>query len=264
MGDTETRTTRDNIGLLEELVTQPVLAQQDSDGNRWYVHPVTGEKVPSVTTIIKNGIPKPKLVGWAAKMAAEHACANWLRLSKMPHDDRITEIRHAHILYKDKKAEIGDIVHKLIECWTTGEPFPEYPKEIERYADNFINFMVAKRPLFVESEVTLFSRCHGYAGSADFIARIGKKLVLGDVKTGFRLYPEVGLQTSALANADFILREDGTEDVLPVIDELVALHVRPRSWKLVVLGEVDACFRGFLAAKQVMEWERDTAGKVLG
>lgn len=245
-------------------MTAPRLAHEDEDGRRYYRHPRTLEQVPSVTRCIEGGIPKPALVNWAAKMAAEHAVANWLRLSSLGPEDRMSEIKTAHQRYAEKKADLGDIVHKLIECWSTNEPFPELAKEVSSYADSFISFCMAKRPKFIENEVTVWSRTHGYAGTADFIAVIEKKLVLGDTKTGRRLYPETGLQLSALAYADFIIREDGSEEPLPPIEELAALHIRPRSWNLAPVTHAGECFDAFLAAKGVMEWQENVARSVLG
>ena len=138
-------------------MTGPKLAQTAKSGDRRYQHPVTLEVVPSVTTVIKCGIPKPFLMLWAAKMAAEHATANWYRLSKMPETERINEIKNAHKVYAEHAADIGNIVHKLIECWSTGEPYPEWPKEVEGFVDQFIEFMTVHRPEFIESEVTVWS-----------------------------------------------------------------------------------------------------------
>jgi hypothetical protein len=244
-------------------MTQPVLAVTDPDGSRYYVHPLTGEKVPSVTTVIKQGVPKQALVNWAARMAAEHAVKNWLRLSTMPAMARVDEIKNAHIVYTEQKADIGDIVHSLVECWSTGQPFPSYPKEVNGFVNQLIDFMTAKRPRFLENECTFWSRKYGYAGTGDFIIDVNGRVLLSDLKSGKSLWPEVGLQTSALANADFILRPDGTEDPIPHIDGIAALHVRPRSWKLVELNKADECFQGFLAAKGVADWERLVASNVL-
>jgi hypothetical protein len=245
-------------------MTAPKLALTTASGDRRYQHPLTREKVPSVTTVIKAGVPKPFLVPWAAKMAAEHADANWYRLSKLGPEERVSEIKNAHKVYTEKAANIGNIVHKLIECWSTGAPYPEWPKEVEGFVDQFIKFMTVHRPEFIESEVTVWSREHNYAGTADFIAKLGDVVVLGDVKTGRAVYPEVGLQLSALAHADFIIREDGSEEPLPHIDKMAALHVRPRTWALIYVQKTDECFDAFLSAKHVMEWSQVVAPNVLG
>jgi hypothetical protein len=242
-------------------MTAPRLAITTTAGRR-YEHPLTGEVVPSVTTVIGAGIPKPALVPWAARMAAEHAVSNWLRLSSVPVQARVNEIKGAHEVYTEERANVGDIVHDLVDCWSSGVPFPEWDKEVDKFATQFIAFMIAKRPVFTENEVTLWSRRYGYAGTADWIARMDGRLILGDVKTGKRVYPEVGLQLSALEHADFILREDGREEPLPGIEGLAALHIRPRSWKLIPVYESGECFSAFLAAKKVMEWGLETAPNV--
>lgn len=244
-------------------MTAPALAVTQPDGSRMYVHPLTGEKVPSVTTVI-DMIAKPALIGWAAKMAAQHAVANWARLSGLPVQERIDEIRGAHQQYADKKADLGDRVHELIDAWSRGVPHEEAGRDADPYVNSFIAFMSAKRPVFAGNEVTVWSRRHGYAGTADWIARIDGKMVLGDNKTGRRLYPEVGLQLAALAAADFIITPDGAEHPMPELDGVAALHIRPRSWKLVPVTERKACFEAFLAARRLIDWDRETAPVLLG
>lgn len=245
-------------------MTAPRLAVQLPDGRRVYRHPVTGEEVPSVTTIISGGIPKPKLVNWSAKMAAEHAVANWARLSGLPVAEKLSEIRYAHERYTKKAADTGDTVHALAEAWSTGQPFPDVPREVNGFVNQLVNFMMDERPEFIESEATVWSRSYGYAGTLDFIAKIGPQTLWVDIKSGKNLHDEVGLQLAALSRADFIIRENGDEVEMPPCDGLAALHIRPRSWKLVTLNHGDDCFRAFLAAKEVFEWSNYIAPTVLG
>jgi hypothetical protein len=57
-------------------VTNPTHAVTTDDG-RYYIWPKTPDiHYPSITTIIKQGVPKPFMVKWAAKRAAEQAVAN--------------------------------------------------------------------------------------------------------------------------------------------------------------------------------------------
>ena len=139
-------------------------------------------------------------------------CANWLRLSKEPHQVRIAEAKQAHIDYAKEKGNIGDIVHDIVECWGAGKPYPDIPQGIHSYVDRFIDFLVDKQPRFIENEVTLWSREYGYAGTADFIIEVDGKILLADLKTGKSLHAEIGLQLSALAHCDFIVRPDGREE----------------------------------------------------
>lgn len=251
------------LGRGNTPMTKPSLSVTQPDGSRKYVHPLTGEAVPSITTIIKAGLPQPWLGPWAAKMASEHLVANWERLSGESAWVRINEGKAAYKNYAEQRAYVGDVVHDLVDCWSIGRPYPDPPREVRLYIDRFIDFLTAKRPVFLENETTFWSRTYGYAGTGDFIVKIDGKTYLADLKSGKSLHPEVGLQTSALAHTDFILRPDGTEHELPDIDGIAALHLRPRGWKFVVLQESEKCFEAFLAAREVMEWTIEIAPNVL-
>jgi hypothetical protein len=206
-------------------------------------------------------IAKPKLIGWAARMAADYAITNRNTLAGLPVREQVQRISTAHERNAQKAADTGDTVHSLIECWATGQPFPA--TGVDAQANRLIDFMLDSRPEFLENECTMWSRSHGYAGTADFIARIDGRTLLCDLKTGKNLHDEVGLQLAALAGADFIIREDGTEDPLPQIDGLAALHVRPRSWSLVEIRYSENCFQAFLSALDLWYWQRNTAPGVL-
>jgi hypothetical protein len=244
-------------------VTSPVLAREDADGHRWYTHPVTGLEVPSVTTII-GVIAKPALVGWSAKMAAQYAVSHWRELGEVPALRRVEEIRHAHTRMAGEAADTGDAIHEVIDAWAKGNPHPSPPKGVTGYVNSFISFMADKRPEFIENEVTVWSDKHGYAGTADWIARIGGTVMLGDNKTGRRVYEEAALQVSALASADYILREDGTQVKTPLVTGMAVLHIRPRGWKLIPVMRREENFRAFLAAKEIWEWQQCTAPGALG
>lgn len=243
-------------------MTAPKLAVTAADGYRVYKHPKTKETVPSVTTVLKV-VNKPALIPWAAKMAAEYADENWARLSDTDPEIRIREIKSAYKDYAEDAAKTGDLVHTLIDCWQQGRPYPT-ETITDPFANSFIAFMSAKKPKFTENEVTLWSRQFGYAGTADWIAWIDGKLLLGDTKTGRGLYPETGMQVAALAGADFILRPNGTEEALPDLNGVAALHIRPRSWKLVEIQHQEDCFSAFIAARVLLEWQQNTAPKILG
>jgi hypothetical protein len=81
--------------------------------------------------------------------------------------------------------------------------------------DGLMEFLDDEEPEVYWSESTVYSRAHGYAGTADVIGRmrIGGSLqpVVIDVKTSKSIYDEVGLQLKAYASADFVGQDDGTE-----------------------------------------------------
>jgi len=229
-----------------------------------YCHPVSGEIVPSVTTIM-NIIAKPGLIGWSARQAAQYAVSNWCSLSDMPVVYRTKEIAEAHQRTAQAAADKGDLVHDMIDKWSKGV-IMEPPKAIKGQVNQYVNFMMTEKPKFIENEVTVWSRTHGFAGTADWIAELDGKIVIGDNKTGKRIYPEVGLQLSALRHADFIIREDGEEVPMPPIEDMLVLHIRPRSYKLVRVTDDEANWSSFLAARTIYDWIRhsDPLGVVCG
>lgn len=243
-------------------MTSPILATDLPDGSRRYTHPRTSEEAPSVTTVLKV-ILKPDVDSWEERVTARYAAAHWAELGEMTAADRGKMLETASFRESQAARETGDAVHELAEKWGRGVPSGGVPKGIKGYADQYVRFLMECRPRFRESEVTLWSRTYGYAGTCDWIACIAGRTVLADIKTGKRAYPEAALQVSALANADFILRPDGTEEEIPAIDELAVLHVRPRSWRLIPVTCRQENTAAFLAARDIWGWLHDTAPRVL-
>lgn len=243
-------------------MTAPALAVWTEDG-RGYRHPITGEIAIGVTSALK-ALNKPALVGWAAKMAAEYAVKNWDDLAALDADERIADIKVAHKRRSEAAAGLGDAVHDAADRYVRGEPSPERDKSIAGHMRQFDDFLAKRSPDFVQTEVTVWNRSLGYAGTFDWLAFIGHQLTLGDSKTGKNVYPEVALQLTALAHAEFIIHPDGSEEPMPQVDLLAVLHLRPRSWALIPVAQSEESWRAFQAALELTKWQRDTAPHVLG
>lgn len=239
-------------------MTQPPLAITKPDGSRIYRNPRTGEEVPSVTTIIRHGFPKPKLTEWAARKSAEYAVTHWKELEPLPVREKVDRIRFAPEEIRDEAAAKGTEIHLVIDQWMKGEAH-EIPRKVSSPVDQFVDFVMTKQPKFLFTEATLWSRTHQYAGTCDFIAEIDGKITLGDTKSGKGIWPEAALQLSALAGCDFLITESGEEKEVPPLEELVALHIRPRSWKMIRVTEREECLAAFLAAREVLYWSEHVA-----
>lgn len=243
-------------------MTAPPLAVTQPDGSRKYVHPITGETVPSVTTVLKI-IAKPNVTQWAARKAAEYAVEHWDEMEGWHPDQKIAQIKSAHEQISGDARDIGNKVHEVAELWAKGEAHNP-PKETSAYVNQLISFLMDNNVRFIENEITLWSRTYNYAGTADAIADIGGQVYLLDFKTGKRVYAEAALQLSALAECDFIIREDGTEEEIPALEILAAVHIRPRSFKLIPVNRRDENFSCFYACRQIVHWMEDVAPGALG
>jgi hypothetical protein len=179
-----------------------------ADGSRHYTHPVTGDLLPSVTTILGATEGKPWLTDWSAKLAAEFCVDNAAQIASLLADDK----RQAAVdLIKDQadqarklKANAGTYVHDVQEAlilWaaspdgTGGDiPLPELPENLQDawYDDEpledvvdwmvrgFLNFVTAFEPEFLAAEMTVYNRDLSVAGTLDAI------IVLRDVAIGRR------------------------------------------------------------------------------
>lgn len=262
-------------------MTQPKLAEK-TDRGRFYRHPGrNGESLnPSITNIKDmKAIP---LAGWASRKCAEYTADNIAALASLSPAEVKDLVRGAPWRGdpdKPNEAGIGDIVHEWIDSYVKTGTAPntevyydgdghEHPAPItaKRMWRQFGGVIERYKPEFIESEFTVWSDAHGYAGTADLAAYIGPQrwVTLIDNKTGKQPYPDMAMQLGALAYADFILDVDGTERDIPKFTHFAILHIRPMSATLVPVPKeaIDAWFAAFLGLKTVFdivhEWNDKT------
>jgi len=243
-------------------MTSPKHAMSNGYG-RTYLHPVTGERAPSVTTII-GALDKPWMGPWVAKVSAAYAADNRLILAEMTKAEVVDLVKGAHKRISSDAADLGTAVHDTTDAWVNDRPMPHWAPGVEPFMEQFVDFLEARQPKFLETETTIWNRTHGYAGTLDSIAYINGHPTLLDTKTGKGVYPEVALQLAALKHGEFILRDDGTEDPMPQVTHAGVLHLRPSSWELIPVVVDDDVWAGFLAARGAWRFKAEVAGKVLG
>lgn len=261
----------------------PKHARKTSKG-RTYQHPITGETAWSVTTLMDGGIPKPALVGWAARTVAEYAAANHRQLSGMLSAVRVSKddqyrtvtsdpeaiaaavdwLKGAPYRDKQRKADIGTAIHQRIEARILGTPMPEPPEELRARLEHFEAFERAFRPEWILSEATVWNRTESYAGTLDWIARIGNTVVLGDTKSGKDVYPEVAVQLAAYQRAEFVLMPDGSEEPMPATDGACVLHLTDEGYRLVPVHVTEDTYRTFLHCREMFRWQDEFSKSALG
>lgn len=195
-------------------MTQPRLARQIQFGrfDKTRVYDIDGHSYPSVTSVIGMQ-DKPALVPWAAKMAAEYAVANREAIALLDDQDAVQLIKSNWRKMRDRAADFGTDVHKMIEEGTV--PPPE--------SDHF-GYVVAADTMLREHdlvpvalEVTVVNPAAGYAGTVDVIAtnEHGDTVYL-DWKTGKGTYYDShGMQLAALMEATHVAGPDGTVTEIP-------------------------------------------------
>lgn len=181
------------------------------DGTRWY--PYTG-----VTTILGVVGDKSNLIQWAADKVVEkfgwfkadrgEVAADYnarlndsmmgaiISFMKLDISSKITFIKDArtnHAKFARSTANLGKKVHEEIEsyiktCIQGDRVAKKAGFHLSIQAQHFVDWAVAHKAKFYESELKLFSKKYWYAGTCDFIAEIDGKMYMGDVKTTNYVY----------------------------------------------------------------------------
>ena len=158
----------------------------------------------------------------------------------------------------------------------------------------FVQFLEDFRPEFLMSEATVFNRTESYAGTLDFIARIrssgdqlenagATRTLIGDIKTGKGVYPEVALQLAAYRHAEmaaiwrprrmekfrrryYLLSEAEREMAVPVpeVDTGLVIHITPDHCDAYPVDCGPDIYRAFLFVLEAARWQFDLSKKVIG
>ena len=141
----------------------------------------SGERVPSVTTILNRFKDSGGLIHWA-----------W-QLGKDGKDYREE---------RDKAADVGTIAHEMVDCDIHGREFDpsQYDRELvakaTRCFEAYKDWAASHKLRPAETEMQLVSERYRYGGTPDVLFVDGR-LVLGDWKTSNRVYPEYLCQLAA-------------------------------------------------------------------
>ena len=250
-------------------MTDPTHASKVPGRGRYYFHPKTDEQWPSITNVLDTSVSKPALVPWAAKITAEKA---WKVLPRMVNasrsaaarDELSKEIKAEARIAKDMAADLGSRVHAAVEAHVLGKPMPDDP-EAQPFIDQALRFYsefgVDLERDIEAAEATVINRRVGYAGTGDLWIWLTidgtRRLWVVDYKTSSTrpaasTYPEQGMQLAAIAKAETVLLDDGSEVPPPgPIYATAILNLRVKDYAFIPMphdGDVNAAFNAFKGA----------------
>lgn len=214
-----------------------------------------GTRVPGVTTIIGDGVPKPALINWAANATAEAAVDGWDDLADLKPAQRLKQLQRARYEQKDAAARRGTEVHRAAEQLLAGRSV-KVPEEIAGHVESYARFLDEFKVEAIHVEFSCVSYRWGYAGTADLYANVvlpdhGAKRLLMDLKTSRSgVFGETALQLSAYRYAD-VWVVDGEEIEPPEADYCAAIHVRADGYDLVPVEAGEDIHKAFLYAMKV-------------
>ncbi|UGL61992.1 Cas4 family exonuclease [Microbacterium phage Skylord] len=250
------------------------------DDHRLYIHPVTGEFIPGVTSTIDN-LPKPFLKAWGQKLVAQEAVAKRTQFNNLAAADEeaaVNWLKMAPNRFTAHAAKVGKISHGYMEELALGNPVDTAGQDPDVIAivDHFKDYLDTLQPEFLLLEEGIYDETHDYAGTFDAVARynrpdltIRQNTARGQLEfplvgvawqdnktTRSGVHPEVGLQLSAYRHAEFIIREDGTLIKNKPGDFALVLHVRPEGWELVPVEAGQAELEVFRHLRAITDYIR--------
>lgn len=163
---------------------------------------------PSVTTVLGILDKSNALLPWAVNCCVKYI-EDALRDDADRHDDAtiletIQKAKYEWRKVKDEAADIGSEIHNLIEKYIKEgkDAIGELRPEVENGFLAFLEWESENITQWVESESTVYSTEHGFAGTLDAVAEMkdGRTLLI-DFKSSKGFYDGYGKQISAYAIA---------------------------------------------------------------
>src|SRR5215467_2406667 len=142
------------------------MALERRNHGRGHSYWVDGTKVPGITSILADGVPKPALVRWAAGVAADYAVDHWAELEPLKPSERGQLIRKAPDTERSGAAVRGTHVHALAERLAAGVEV-EVDDAHVGLVDAYLAFAREWGVAEVMVERPVFHRSLKYAGTPD-------------------------------------------------------------------------------------------------
>lgn len=258
------------------------IARKNTARGHYYVDLDTGERVPGVTSITSDGMPKPALLNWAGDATAEYAVDNWDTLTGLPYSERLKKIKGGRYEKRDAASNKGTAVHAMAERLIADEKVT-VPDELVGYVDSCVRFLDDFAVRAVHVEAVVYSETNRHVGTCDLIADVllpdmpeyehiardadGFSRGLLDWKTSRSgIFGEVALQLVAYRHSEFLMTAPDEVIPMPEVDFTAGIHVRADGYSFIPLETGPDVYRDFLYVKEtarVVAGLRDLVGDVI-
>ena len=226
--------------------------------SRHYARTDRGVVVPSVTTIV-GLTPKPYLLNWVVKLAAEWAADNAEALAQMDWLERVETIKRETRVLREEGAKRGTALHEFAELYLWAGVFE--PGSLNNATAGVVAILERLQPEVLYTEAVVWNGDVGYAGTVDGVWRVctaeGYETWLIDWKSSKSRSAEWAIQLEAYKRAETIFAPDGTEHLMPYIDKTVVLWT-PYEGPCGILPVLttNSEWEAFIAAARVLHWTR--------
>lgn len=213
------------------------LYRWESGNNHYYK--LDGERVPGVTTLIKEGLPAPALLPWGiktvARFAAQHVDELWA-MRAMGEESIFQALRNKPFQERNDAGVRGSTIHTYAEKLSRGEEV-DVPADLQPWVQSVVDYLDDYQPRSVLQEATVGSRRGRYCGTLDDVSDFpdGRRRIV-DFKSGKGVYPDNGLQLAAYRHAELYKTPEGEDrplEELGLCDEGYIVHIRPEGYEVV-------------------------------
>lgn len=212
-----------------------------------------GQNVPSVTGIMRDGMPKPGLIGLGGKQAAAYVMDHWDELLAMTPSQRHKAISAAQYAASSRAMGRGTDIHTHAEALAkTGEA--DVPDELLGPVRAYAHWLTQWHVNVLHVERPVINREWRYAGTFDLIAELGGQLWLLDIKSGQDVWPDVALQLVAYGHAEAMLDAEQREVPMPLVDRYGVVHVMPDACELVPIDVSEQTWRTWCHIRHVASY----------
>ena len=249
-------------------------------------------RVPGVTTILGDGVPKKALLDWGPRVTAEYAVDHWDELSRLTPSKRLEKLKKARYDDRDTAANKGTRVHALAEQLVQGKKV-KVPDDLAGHVEAYVAFLDQWEPEPLLVEAVVMSHTHGYAGTLDLAAYFDPQLLLDaglavddpelaatladlvdeneqalailDVKTARSgIFGETALQLAGYRFADVYVDAKGVEQPIPEFHLALGLHVRADGYDLLPITAGRAQHRELLYVREVGRFAEEHSRSYIG
>jgi hypothetical protein len=189
----------------------------------------------------------------------------------------LKDVGHNSDIIASKAAGEGTQVHNAVEAFLNGEEIKwldafgnaMYSLDVWKMILKFADFWNKHKPELIATEYHLFSDVYKYAGTADIICRINKKLWLLDIKTSNSLHTSYDLQLAAYAKAWSETHNESIEETGILWlkastrgEDKKGEKIQGAGWQLKVVSDIDRNFEMFTKIQDIYHLENPDAKPV--
>jgi hypothetical protein len=256
------------------------IQRKDNGRNHFYIDLDTDQRVPGVTTLVGDGLPKPALLNWAGDATAEYTIDAWEELSKLPPSERLKKMKGGRYEKRDAASNKGTQIHKLAERLIAGERVT-VPDALTGYVQSCVRFLDEFDVRAAHVEAVVYSESRRHVGTLDLIADVllpdmpeyehidrsddGYARGLLDWKTGKSgIFGDVAMQLAPYRHSEFLILPDGDVIDMPAVDFCAGIHIQADGYSFVPLRCGEEQYRDFLYICEVARIQaglRDLVGQ---